>query len=139
MLTSWRKKGSIDRLHNVVARARPSPARRELFKSKQKETELEIKCLYQLVIDGGVMRNSICDMLGRASKLHDALELYEQHFRNDEQNHLEDNMLTTDDTHELSQLLDLLKPVEEASLAMQSIDKDCHRGSLWESLNATDG
>ena len=138
-LKAWRKKDPVGKLHNIVIHARATPARREFFMSKQREASTEdSKRLYQLVVNGGIRWNSTCDMLERAIKLMDAIELYQQAYKHDPQSPLEDDLLSNDDWHELKQLLHLLLPLKQASLAIQSNGKDCHHGSLFESLQTID-
>ena len=74
-LQAWRKKGAIGKLYNIVIYTRVTLKRREYFKSKQKEAALT-KRLYQLVVNGGIRWNSICDILKRAFMLKDAIKLY---------------------------------------------------------------
>jgi hypothetical protein len=104
VLLAWRKKGPIGKLHNIVIHARSTPKRREYFKSKQKEAQ-PTERLYQLVVNGGIRWNSTCEMLERAFKLKDAIELYQQQFRVDEDEPLEEDLLTSDDWLELRDLL----------------------------------
>ena len=137
-LLAWRKKGPIGKLHNLVIHACRSTARRNFFKSKQKEAYPETERLYQLVVNGGIRWNSTCDILERAFKLKDALELYQHHYKNDEDEPCNEDLLTSDDWIELASLLQLLKPLKEVSLTLQSDGKDCNHGSLWESLTAMD-
>jgi hypothetical protein len=137
-LQAWRKKGPIGKLHIVVRHARASPARREFFKSKQREAVPDAERIYSLVLDRGIKWNSTCDMLERAFKLKDAIELYQGHFKGGEDEPLEDDVLTSDDWLELRELLDLLLPLRAVSLTLQSESKDCTHGSLWQSLPAID-
>jgi hypothetical protein len=137
-LRAWRKKGPIGKLHIVVLHARASPARRDFFKSKQREALPDAERLYQLVADKGIKWNSTCDMLERAFKLKDAIELYQGHFKGDEDEPLEDDTLTSNDWLELRELLDLLLPLRAVSMTLQSDGKDCNNGLLWQSLTAID-
>jgi hypothetical protein len=137
-LQAWRKKGRIGKLHVVVLHARANPARRQFFKSKQREALPDAERLYSLVAGRGVKWNSTCDMLERAFKLKDAIELYQQAFRGDTDEPLEDDVLKPDDWLELRELLDLLLPLRVVSMTLQSDGKDCNNGSLWQSLTAID-
>jgi hypothetical protein len=94
-LQAWRKKGPIGKLHNIVLHARATPRRREFFASKQKEANPDYKRLYELVTNGGIRWNSTCDMLERAFKLKDAIELYQQEYKNDSDEPLSEDLLTT--------------------------------------------
>lgn len=137
-LQAWRKRGPIGKLHNIVLHARATPRRREFFASKQKEANPDFKRIYELVVNGGIRWNSTCDMLERAFKLKDAIELYQQEYKDDKDEPLDEDLLTTNDWQELGQLLLLLKPLKTCSKAVQSDGKDCHHGSLFENLQAMD-
>jgi hypothetical protein len=52
-LQAWRKKGPIGKLHIVIRHARASPARRQFFKSKQREAIPNAERIYSLVLDRG--------------------------------------------------------------------------------------
>jgi len=57
--------------------ARASPSRRKLFISKQRKVQADkTSRLFELIVNGGIRWNSTCDMLERAFKLKDAIELY---------------------------------------------------------------
>ena len=137
-LQAWRKKGPIGKLHIVIRHARASPARREFFKSKQREAAPDVERLYSLVLDRGIKWNSTCDMLERAFKLKDAIELYQSHFKSDNDEPLDNDVLSPNDWLELRELLDLLLPLKAVSLTLQSDGKDCNNGCLWQSLPAID-
>ena len=137
-LKAWRKKGPVGKLHNIIIHARDGPARRQFFMSKQKEALGDAERLYQLVINGGIRWNSTCDMIKRALKLKDAIDLYTMHFRDDAKSPLIDDELTSDDWHELTAIYSLLAPLKETSLFLQSSGKDCRHGNLFESLQAID-
>jgi len=137
-LQAWRKKGPIGKLHNLVFHATRTPARREFFKSKQKEAYGDTKRLYALVVNGGIKWNSTCDMLERAFKLKDAIHLYQEAYEHDSDDPCKDDVLTPEDWSELRNILQLLQPLKSVSLALQSSGKDCNHGSLWESLTGID-
>jgi hypothetical protein len=75
-LQAWRKKGPIGKLHIVIRYARASLLRRQFLASKQREAMPDAERIYSLVLDRGIKWNSTCDMLERAFKLKDAIELY---------------------------------------------------------------
>lgn len=133
-LQAWRKKGPIGKLHNIVIHALSSPVRTEYFKSKQREAYGDSERLYHLVINGGIKWNSTCDMLERAFKLQDALNLYQTQFNQE----LAEDQLSTNDWLELSDIRALLQPLKEVSLALQSDGTYCCHGSLYESLTGID-
>lgn len=73
-------------------------------------------------------------MLERCVKLREAVEMYQSIYRHN----LEDDLLTADDWQEITELLELLLPLRECSIAVQSSGKDCNHGSLFEGLQAMD-
>jgi hypothetical protein len=134
ILQAWRKKGPVGKLHNIIVHARETPARRAFFVSKQREANNDCRRLYQLVINGGIRWNSTCDMIARALKLKDAIELYQHAYKPE----LQEDILLMDDWYELKELYDILSPLKVASLDVQSDGKDCRHGSLFESLQSMD-
>jgi hypothetical protein len=136
VLRAWRKKGPVGKLHNIVLHARATPARRMFFASKQREADTDCNKIYELVVNGGIRWNSTCDMIERALKLKDALELYQRHFNGGDDEPLDDDSLTSDDWTELKDLYNLLSPLKDASLAVQSDGKDSKHGSLFENLQS---
>jgi hypothetical protein len=65
-------------------------------------------------------------------------ELYQHHCCKDKDDSTADDLLSSDDWLELRDLLELLQPLKQVSLCLQSDGKDCYHGSLWESLTAID-
>jgi len=110
----------IGNLHNIILHARKTTLRPEFFQSKQKEANPDNKRLYHLVISGGIGWNSTLDMLERAFKLKDAIELYQMYFADDAEEPCADYVLTADDWLELSKLRELLAPIKECSLFVQN-------------------
>jgi hypothetical protein len=138
VIKAWRKKGPVGKLHNLIVHIRATPLRREFFKQKQKEATADCKRLYSVVLNGGIRWNSTFDMIDRAIKLRDAIELYQLYFKDDEDEPTAADLLTSSDWLELIDLHSLLKPLKQASLSVQSDGKDCHHGSLFESLQTID-
>jgi hypothetical protein len=131
-LAAWRKKGPIGKLHNLMLHARATPARRVFFKSKQKEAMPDAERLLHLVINGGIKWNSTCDMLERAFVLEEAIDLYPSHYRTDDEEPVEEDVLTTGDRTELEQLRDLLIPLRSQSLLVQSGYGTSKHGALYD-------
>lgn len=133
-LKAWRKRGPLGKLHNLIVHARCSPKRREFFKRKQKDVNPDTR-VFELVLNGGIRWNSDHDMIERAFKVKDALELYQAHFRAVDDKPLHpDDCLTPDDWTELKELCDLLSPIKEASRVVQS--NGDYYGSLWQTLTS---
>lgn len=131
-LRAWRQKGPVGKLHNLVHHVRCSPARRYLFERFQRDVDASLP-VYRLITNGGVRWNSTFDMIDRALKLKEAIELYAQHYRNDKDNSTADDILTSEDWLELHELHELLLPFKEASIDVQSSDIE---GALWQSLSS---
>ena len=137
-LKAWRKRGPVGKLHNLIIHARATPLRHAFFASKHKEANGGCERLYQLVINGGIRWNSTFDVIERALKLKDALELYQHRYRHDDDESVEGDVLTSDDWIELKDIYNLLSPLKEASLSVQSDGKNCKHDSLFENLQAID-
>jgi len=121
IIRAWLKKGPLVKLHNIVSHARATPARRQFFISKQREVAVdEGPRLFELVVNGGIRWNSAHDMLERAFKLKDAIDLYQSHHRQTAEDSLDEDVLTADDWQELSLLRQLLAPMKKMSLLPQS-------------------
>ncbi|KAM0699719.1 hypothetical protein Q7P36_000722 [Cladosporium allicinum] len=93
-----------------------------VFESKQTEVIDEgdtshIKIL-RLVRNGGIRWNSTYLMIERAMHLRDALTLYQSHEEDDMH---ESDLLTREDWEELAHLKDLLAPIYEVSIYVQSV------------------
>ena len=136
-LQAWRRKGPISKLHNIVRHVRSSPARRLFFESKQKDVNHSLP-VYKLVTNGGIRWNSTHDMIARALKLKDALELYQMHFRNDPDNPLVADELLHEDWLELRKVHQLLNPMAVTSTQIQANPTEGHHGSLWQNLSVMD-
>jgi hypothetical protein len=135
-LIAWRKKGPVGKLHNTVIYIKESSARRLLFESKQRQSfinddsDSEVMEIYRVVVNGGVRWNSTYLMIERAIRLKDAIHLYQDdhHASCDPADYL-----TSEDWHELADLKDLLLPIYNASMKVQS-----HDTSLYEVLTSMD-
>jgi hypothetical protein len=136
-LIAWRKKGPVGKLHNLVVHVKGSPARRRYFESKQKKVDEQLP-VYKLVTNGGIRWNSTHDMIARALKLKDALELYQSAYRYDKQHPTAQDELTSNDWLELKELRDLLQPMKESSTSIQADPTDGCTGALHQSLSAID-
>jgi hypothetical protein len=131
----WQKQGPIGKLHNLVTHVKASNSRIRLLESKQREATLvgEVEKILRVVTNGGIRWNSTYLMIERGIRLKDALTLYQNHedFAIDKDDHL-----TNEDWHELSQFRDLLKPIHEVSMLVQSIGTTA--GALHNTLTAMD-
>jgi hypothetical protein len=134
-LTAWRKKGPVGKLHNTVVHIKSSSSRRLLFESKQRQSdgdseESDAVKIYRVVVDGGIRWNSTYLMIERAMKLKDAIHLYQDdhHSACDSADYL-----TSEDWYQLADLQELLKPIYDASMTVQSRDT-----GLYEVLTSMD-
>jgi len=136
-LALWRKRGALGRCHNLVYHVKGSPRRRRYFESKQRE--ISDSRIYQLVANGGVRWNSDLEMIERALKLKDALQLYQDHYVNDGADPLNpEDCLNAEDWDELKVLKELLQPLKDASVRCQTVPISRHHGALWQTLSTTE-
>ena len=134
---AWRKKGTLGRCHNLIYHIKRSPRRRRCFESKQRE--LSDSRIYGVVANGGIRWKADLDMMERALQLKDALQLYQRHNTSDDTDRLDqDDCLTAEDWHELSELKQLLRPLEDPSKRCQATPVDGHNGALWQTLSTTE-
>lgn len=127
-LHAWRRKGPIGKLHNLIVHIKSGSARRRFFEAKEGETDTR---LYRVIVNGGVRWNSACEMVERDFQVKDALQLYQDHFRDSGTERLDNrDCLSAVDWKELTDLLKLLRPSREASLKVQAAAKDGHNGVL---------
>lgn len=134
-LLAWRRKGPIGKLHNLILHIKANNRRREVFEAKQRELLPDARQVYRAVINGGIRWNSAYDMINRAIKLKDSLTLYQGHFHADMDSK---DVLTHDDWQELTHLQELLEPIHECSLNVQSTSDDGGHGALHEVLTTMD-
>lgn len=133
-LAAWRKGGALGRCHNLVYHVKGSARRRRYFESKQRE--ISDSRIYQLVANGGIRWNSDLEMIERALKLRDALQLYQDHYANDDSDPLDhEDCLSSEDWNELNELKELLQPLKDASIRCQTVPVDGHHGALWQALS----
>ncbi|GAB7336741.1 hypothetical protein MBLNU13_g10838t1 [Cladosporium sp. NU13] len=138
-LMTWRREGSVAKLHNLVTHIQKMPKRRRFFEMKQNvNPDSDDDRIYRVIVNGGIRCNSSCDMIERAIKLRDAIELYQTHFRSlsDCDRLSASDCLDAGDWSELERLLEVLVPLERASLLLQE-DNDM-RHALWEQLATFD-
>ncbi|GAB7336627.1 hypothetical protein MBLNU13_g10318t4 [Cladosporium sp. NU13] len=89
--------------------------------------------------NGGIRWNSDLEMIKRALKLRDALQLYQDHYFIDEADTLEqEDCLSTDYWIELTELKELLQPIKDVSVRYQTVPVDGSHGALWQTLSTTE-
>jgi len=126
-LNAWRKKGPVGKLHNTVIHIEETVSRRRLFESKQYQTASDEESytmkIYRVVVNGGIRWNSTYLMIERAMKLKDAIHLYQDDHR---AGCAPADYLTSEDWYQLADLQDLLLPIYNASIRVQSHDTGLH-------------
>jgi hypothetical protein len=138
-LQTWRRKGPVGKLHNLVTHIQKTPKRRRFFEMKQNvDPDSDDGRLYRVIVNGGIRWNSSCDMVERAIKLRDAIELYQTHFRSlsDCDRLPASDCLDAEDWSQLERLLEVLLPLKSASLRLQEDNDTKH--ALWEQLATFD-
>jgi len=138
-LKTWRRKGPVGELHNLVSHIQGTPKRRRFFEMKQNvDHDSDDNRIYRVIVNGGIRWNSSCNMIERAMKLRDAIELYQTHFRllSDCDRLSASDYLDAGDWSELERLLEVLVPLKRASLRLQE-DNDMRHAS-WEQLATFD-
>jgi hypothetical protein len=138
-LQTWRRKGPVGKLHNLVTHIQKTPKRQRFFEMKQNfDSDSDDGRIYRVIVNGGVRWNSSCDMIERAMNLRDALELYHTNFRSlsDSDRLSSSDCLDAADWSELERLLDVLSPLKHASLRLQA-DNDA-KHAFWEQLATFD-
>jgi hypothetical protein len=138
-LQTWRRKGPVGKLHNLVTHIQKTPKRQRFFEMKQNfDSDSDDGRIYRVIVNGGVRWNSSCDMIERAMNLRDALELYHTPFRSlsDSDRLSSSDCLDAADWSELERLLDVLSPLKHASLRLQA-DNDA-KHAFWEQLATFD-
>ncbi|KAI7720022.1 hypothetical protein KC353_g2500 [Hortaea werneckii] len=120
-LQTWRRKGPVGKLHNLVTYIQKTPKRQRFFEMKQNvDPDSDDGRIYRVIVNGGISWNSSCDMIERALKLRDAIELYQTHFRSlgDCDRLPASDCLDAGDWSQLQQLLQVLFPLKSASLRL---------------------
>jgi len=121
-LKTWRRKGPVGKLHNLVTHIQKTPKRRRFFEMKQNfDADSDDDRIYRVIVNSGIRWNSSYDMIERAMKLRDAIELYQTHFRSigDCDRLPPSDCLDAEDWSELERLLEVLLPLKNASLRLQ--------------------
>jgi hypothetical protein len=109
-----------------------------VFESKQTEviadgSETSHTKILRLVTNGGIRWNSTYLMIERAIHLRDALTLYQSH---EQETIHEHDLLDRDDWEELAHLKDLLAPIHEVSMQVQTVGTMA--GALHNTLTSMD-
>jgi hypothetical protein len=136
---AWLAKGPVGKLHNLVVHIKANNARVGVFESKQQEIidddDSHHTRILRLVTNGGIRWNSTYLMIERAIYLKDALTLYQDHV--DVASTIpEEQRLDRHDWEELIDLKDLLAPIYEVSLQVQSVGTTA--GALHNTLTTMD-
>ncbi|KAM0707268.1 hypothetical protein Q7P35_006600 [Cladosporium inversicolor] len=128
---------AVSKLHNLVTHIKENNARIAVFESKQTEVIADKESphtrILRLVTNGGIRWNSTYLMIDRAIYLKGALTLYQNH---EADNMNDEDLLKKEDWEELCYLKDLLAPIHEVSMQVQSVSTDA--GALHNTLTTMD-
>ncbi|CAI0649850.1 unnamed protein product [Colletotrichum noveboracense] len=142
-LKHWRKAGPIGKLHDIVKFIRASPQRTQRFKilsheiseasdqsdgfllSQQTSKEVE------LIQDNATRWNSTYLMIERAIRLKDEVEGFYSS-QNAKDPVPAQDILTSDDWLQLTEIMTILKPIWKITLRTQGFGEDGSYGRLWE-------
>ena len=131
------KKGPVGKLHNIVTFIRQSNQCNQLFHKFQRVEFIATKDnqqTYDLVTNNDTRQNSTHDMIMRAIKIRNAIDAFIQHIKTKwdseekgknpspqrkEWPTIIDDELTSDDWTILSEYLDILAPLKEATLRLE--------------------
>ncbi len=152
---SWRKKGPIGKLHNVVVYIRRTPQRREEFEEKVKDKLKELQDALAATIqpgeepedvrkeplmviqDNNTRWNSVFAMIQRALLLRDPLDLFiKRALEKPEKDKPlpQEDELSSHNWDILSRTAELLKPFNDQTIRLQSRAPHASHGSLWETV-----
>jgi hypothetical protein len=134
-LELWRRRGPVGKLHNLVTYIRRTPQRIEEFTRSQHNLigHMDHQNL-QLLADNATRWNSTYNMISRAMKLRDPLDLFMSRPKN--QAMLQQDELNDDDWEQLTHILSLLQPFEALTKRLQGRAINGREGSVWEILPA---
>jgi hypothetical protein len=140
-LELWQKKGPIGKLHNVVMFIWYSDQHNQLFKELQKISYIAIKEgtsnqeIFELITNNDICWNLTYDIIKHAIKLCNAIDTFIQRIRSEWEEALRrarnplkkvkdkpsilNNMLTPEDWNVLSEYLEILAPLKEATARLE--------------------
>jgi hAT family C-terminal dimerisation region len=147
-LNIWRRRGCVGKLHNLVVFIRRTPQRRADF-ARLASSDHEMKDFnhLELIADNATRWNSLYQMIERALKLRDRIDMYT--FANRGSCHgskqrgvgltaakqetlLQNDLLTEDDWLTLNEIMQILKPFYDYTLYSEAKSDTAHRGTLSE-------
>lgn len=148
-LDIWRKKGPIDKLHNIVTFIRRTPQRREQFLSMEvNQFDLDNETMKDLMIicDNNTRWNSAYNMIERALHLRHRIDAFcavnqratKQHrddFIEDDDGSIRRDTLTPADWDTLKELYNLTKPFRDFTAQMEGRANRI----IWSSLGSASG
>ena len=130
-LLTWRKKGPVGKLHNVVVFIRRSTQRREQFSDLADDDAADL----ELVQDNATRWNSAFVMIQRALLLIDRLVAWisNNSREKDAKKRLpKDDILSNEDWRILTETSVILEPFYNQTIRYQSRAKNGDHGALWE-------
>ena len=147
-LQLWRKRGAVEKLHNIVTFIRRTPQRREAFENLISLDTLALDNFQnlQLVADNATRWNSLYRMIQRAIQLKNQVDYFLiQHSASshsssrpgsEEERALKHDLLTPEDWLLLVEMLEILKPFETLTTRMEGYGLKGERGCVWEYLTS---
>lgn len=132
-LLSWRKKGPVGKLHNLVVFIRRSPQRRETWQELQSANESDC----QLLQDNSTRWNSVYLMIKRALKFKDRILLFLIHNQDEKEARKrldQEDQLDNEDWKVLSETSRILAPFYDQTKRLQSRAVNASHGAIWEAF-----
>jgi hypothetical protein len=161
-IEQWRKAGPIGKLHNIMVWIGESPEQLRQFYNHQRseyiaagDLDADTKPVYDLVVANDTRWNSNKAEIERGVKLQNAIDSivgvevskWNQYWnritwngtcdpptRQQKKPHIVDNALDTDDWHVITINLEMLTPLEQATLRLQGRPGSLKEGAIWQIL-----
>jgi hypothetical protein len=152
-LTTWRKRGPVGKLHNIIVFICRSPQRRDKF-AKIKAFDSDEKGDFDhlnLIIDNATRWNSLYAMIERALKLRDRIDRFcidnaeamhgptstkKAQTDNEKARLLKNDTLTADDWLALTEIMAILKPFYDLTKRGEGTKLSSDRGILCDYLTS---
>ena len=132
-IESWRKKGPVGKLHNIVVFTKRSPQRRETWQAIKAGQGFN----KELLRDNATRWNSAYMMIKRALEVKDQIIIFIAISENEREASKRidgADVLTREDWRILSDVGQILQPFYDQTKRLQSRAVHGHHGSLWEAF-----
>jgi hypothetical protein len=148
-LELWRRKGPVGKLHNIISYIRRTPQRSESFKraSQQQEASDDFPLHEQstaelaLILDNRTRWNSTYLMVQRALRKMKDLQnwIAQQDFEERPEDRIPDaDKLSAEDWKELTEVMNILKPLYQQTKRTEGNGKNGGHGRLWEIMTGVE-